>query len=227
MALVTPNRMDAFVERASALLPGVLYSFNIADFKRRNAHLGHTEGDTVIAMLEQLFRDLTPPDACVSRVGGDRWLMFTRGGDGAVAQILERFARTEPFVSGWEMRATKDSEQRTGRGTVVAELRLALRCLRAEVDSPEQLLVAIAGVTKSDYSLPVSRPITLAAEMKHERWQSVSDYPDAGPVCPFCGEHRVNWTDGDGGIYSGDGKCVGCGASLSLHDVSARLGAPG
>ena len=72
------KRSTLFVHEAALLLPGFLCCFNIADFKRRNGHLGHLVGDADIAELDGLIAAMARADGTAQRIGGDRWLMLSR-----------------------------------------------------------------------------------------------------------------------------------------------------
>src|ERR1700739_496164 len=102
-----------FELEAALLLPGFLYSFNIADFKRRNCHLGHRLGDADIAELDDLIAAAARPDGTARRIGGDRWLLLSRSNaNERVQDLLTRYQRAEPFTSGWRVRATRDGQER-------------------------------------------------------------------------------------------------------------------
>ena len=218
--------LDAFVREASERLPGVLYSFNIADFKRRNVHLGYTLGDEDVAELNRLLADAGTKGAFGARTHGDRWFMLAPPDDRRTAwSILERFTRSEPFLVGWEARATKDGVERTRRETVPALMMRVLRCLYAPVTTREELDAAVAGICKNDYSLPVVRPIALSEIPDFERrpWRCVSRYPETRPSCPFCGAREIDSLEGDDAIYGDEGTCKGCGARIVVREVS-KLG---
>ena len=72
------KRITLFKHEAALLLPSFLYWFNIADFKRRNSHLGHLVGDADIAEFEGLIATTAQADGTAHRVSGDRWLMLSR-----------------------------------------------------------------------------------------------------------------------------------------------------
>lgn len=72
------KRSTLFVHEAALLLPGFLCCFNIADFKRRNSHLGHLVGDADIVELDGLIAAMARADGTAQRIGGDRWLMLSR-----------------------------------------------------------------------------------------------------------------------------------------------------
>ncbi|HSO36528.1 MAG TPA: diguanylate cyclase, partial [Labilithrix sp.] len=218
------DRSSVFVDQASERLPAVVYSLDIADFKRRNGHLGHAVGDADIAELHALLLGLGP-SALVARTHGDRWLVLApEEAREDVASVLARFARTEPLLAGWQVRATKDGRERTSRETEPTFIMRAVRCLFAPVRTRAELEDAVRRIDEEDHALPVNRPIAVAVAARERKpWQCVSRYPEASPACPFCGGREVDWEEGDGGVYSGAGTCRPCGARLALDDVSRRL----
>jgi GGDEF domain-containing protein len=227
------DRVAEYLGRAEGRLPGVLYSFNIADFKRRNGHLGHVAGDADVAELGSTLAALEPR-VVVARVRGERWLLLAP--DGAeqassrreVEAVLAAFAREEPLVVGWEVHGVKDGLPRVGREVVASRIRRGVRCLYAHVRTRADLEAAVARIEENDYALPVDRPIALedVETIARQPWRCVEEYPKRPPSCPFCDTREVEWVDGDGSVYGGDGACKGCGASLSFRDVHALVAKP-
>lgn len=210
-----------FVAHARERLPGVVYGFNLASFKRRNMHLGHLVGDVDIAELDRLLRALP---AVVKRTHGDRWLVLAPP-DLAVAPVLERFARADPFDVGWEVTATKDGDVLVNREVVRTTVMRAARCIFAPVTTPAELDAAVEGILANDYSLPVGRPVALdsIASLERKEWSCVSLYPERSPACPFCGGRELDDADADGSVYTADGTCRGCGATIAVRGVTRAL----
>ena len=77
-SIPTPASSTSARYEAALLLPSFFYCFNIADFKRRNSHLGHLVGDADIAEFEGLIATTARPDGTAQRVSGDPWLMLSR-----------------------------------------------------------------------------------------------------------------------------------------------------
>jgi GGDEF domain-containing protein len=212
-----------FEREAAAFLPGFLYDFNIADFKRRNGHLGHSVGDGDIAVLDGLIAAAARGDGTSRRIGGDRWLMVSRA-DAAdrVQRVLDGYQRADPFVSGWRIWASNGDEERSAEAPLPTVIRRAARCLYTEVARKAELAAAIAALEDNNWSLPINRPHPLSqlAALPSQPWQCVDGYPEQDPACPFCGSRQLTWTDGDDCIYSGDGFCKGCGAEISIRDIN-------
>jgi Diguanylate cyclase, GGDEF domain len=223
-----PPQVITFLDQASERLPGIVHSFNIADFKRRNDHFGHSAGDRDIAELHRLLLELEP-SALVARTHGDRWLVLApESARRDVEAVVDRFARAEPFLAGWQVTATKDGGSTVSREVEPTVMTRAVRCLFAPVRTRAELEDAVLRICENDWSLPVNRPIALAdvASMERTPWQCVSTYPTSPPSCPSCGGREVDWEDGDGSVYGGDGTCKGCGARLAIRDVSHTLHHP-
>jgi hypothetical protein len=217
-------RVDAFVQTATASLPGVLYGFNIADLKRRNVHLGFTHGDGDIKDLAAALGAL--PSAIVARTHGDRWLVLIPESAAAHASIIaeiDGFARVEPFELGFAVHATRDGQKTSKRTVVRAKIARAVRCLYTRVRTQQEVEEAAKRIEAEDHGLPVNRPIALdeIASMKREPWRCVSRYPEEKPACPSCGGDDFEITEVDGGIYTGSGECTKCRASIEIRDASS------
>src|SRR5260370_16889488 len=92
-------RLEEFERQALSHLPGFVFSFNIADLKRRNIHLGHREGDHDIADLERLLGAMAGPDCLVARVTRHRWLMVSRHHPSTPAPPLPDPTHPSPPIS--------------------------------------------------------------------------------------------------------------------------------
>jgi GGDEF domain-containing protein len=217
------KRITLFKHEAALLLPSFLYSFNIADFKRRNSHLGHLVGDADIAEFEGLIATTAQADGTAHRVSGDRWLMLSRSNaNDRIQAVLDHYQLEQQFVSGWRIRAGRAGQKRVAEARIETVIRRAVRCLYTEVANEAALAPAIAALEKNDWALPVNRPQPLSAvpATPRQRWRCVDQYPEQDPACPFCGSQQFRWEDGDHCVYSGDGTCNGCGAEISIHDVA-------
>jgi GGDEF domain-containing protein len=212
-----------FEHEAALLLPGFLYDFNIADFKRRNGHLGHSLGDADIAEFDGLIAAVARGNGTARRIGGDRWLMLSQANAcDRIQDLLNHYQRAEPFVSGWRIWASRGGEERSAEAPLVTVIRRAVRCLYTEVASRAELAAAIAALEDNNWALPVNRshPLTKLAALPRESWRCVDAYPEQDLACPFCGGRQFNWSDGDDRVYSGDGSCKSCGAEISIRDIN-------
>jgi len=208
-----------FELEAAALLPGFLYSFDIADFKRRNGHFGHDVGDAEIVELDGLIAAAARADGTARRVGGDRWLMLSHANaNQRVQEVLDRYQRVEPFISGWRTRATRDGQERIADQPLATVMRRAVRCLYTEVGSQAELAPAIAALQENNRG-PVNCPYPLSQLSAPPRapWQCVDQYPKFDPACPFCGGRDFDWIGGDDVVS--DGFCKGCGAEISVDYI--------
>jgi GGDEF domain-containing protein len=217
------KRSTLFVHEAALLLPGFLCCFNIADFKRRNGHLGHLVGDADIAELDGLIAAMARADGTAQRIGGDAG-SCCRDREPMIASrpVLDRYRLAQQFVSGWRIWASRAGQERVAEARIETVIRRAVRCLYTEVASEAELASAIAAFEEIDWALPVNRPQPLSEvpAMPRQRWRCVDQYPEQDPACPFCGSQQFRWEDGDGCAYSGDGTCKGCDADISIHDVT-------
>jgi hypothetical protein len=95
------RKIATFRQEAGFRLPGVLYSLNIADLKRRNAHLGLRTGDEDIEELDRLMTAMQSDAVLVARTQSNRWLMLTRENENdRVQAVLDRYKKTEVFSAG-------------------------------------------------------------------------------------------------------------------------------
>jgi GGDEF domain-containing protein len=212
------RRITLFEQEAARFLPGVLYSFNIADLKRRNCHFGYRVGDADIAEFDGLIAATAQLDGTAQRVGGDRWLMLSRANAAdRIEALLAAYLKAEPLDSGWRIRASRDGEERLAKAPLPTVIRRAVRCLYTGVANQTELAPAIAALEENNWGIPVNRPYPLSqlAALPRERWRCVDQYPEQDPACPFCGGLQFAWTDGDD--CSSDGTCLGCGAEISVH----------
>jgi GGDEF domain-containing protein len=216
------RRVDAFAREAQAHLPGVLYSFNIADLKRRNGHLGFDEGDKDIVELSQALSALVSDTAIVAHVEGDRWLMFSETSEHARVQaLLDAYRKSDPITAGWQIEASRNGRQRSDSLGVTTTIARGVRCLYCDVHSPGDLAHAMKAIAENDHSLPVDRPIALGEvpAMVRESWSCIAEYPADRPICPFCAGHEFAWEDGDGDIYMGYGRCEACDADIAITSL--------
>jgi GGDEF domain-containing protein len=215
------HRISTLEREAARCLPGFLYSFNIADLKRRNCNLGHLVGDKDIEELDGLLQGLACDAAIVERSDGQRWFMLSRRNENSAVQaVLDRYQRTDRLSAGWQIEATRGGAERVDRQTVPTAISRGVRCLCTEIKSPAELTAAMTAMKENDYSLPVNRPLPLSTLPTRKKWCCVAAYPGQDPACPFCQGHDFEWDGGDGSYYSGDGRCRSCGAEISIRDIS-------
>jgi hypothetical protein len=84
------RKIDIFQQEAGFRLPGVLYSFNIADLKRRNAHLGFRTGDKDIEELDRLLTATQSDAVLMARTQSNRWLMLTQQNENARSKAARK-----------------------------------------------------------------------------------------------------------------------------------------
>src|SRR5260370_40239692 len=163
-SIPTPASSTSARYEAALLLPSFFYCFNIADFKRRNSHLGHLVGDADIAEFEGLIATTARADGTAQRVSGDRWLMLSRSNvNDRIQAALDHYQLAQQFVSGWRIRASRAGQKRVAEAWIETVIRRAVRCLYTEVANEAELAPAIAALEKNDWALPVNRPHPLSA----------------------------------------------------------------
>jgi hypothetical protein len=214
---------ENFQLQASSCLPGFLFSFDIADFKRRNIHLGYQRGDADIKEFDAALRALASDSGISARVKGDGWLFLAR--DNATARVqafLERFSRTDPITTGWRIDAKRNGESKSNSSVVESTVTRAVRCLCSEVKNDDDVEAALKGFASRPHSLPVNQVVMLKdiPNTPRKPWACVSAYPKTGPDCPFCHGRDFEWEDGDSAVYSGSGTCKSCGAEIDIRQIS-------
>ncbi len=213
------KRVDAFLGEVEAHLPGWLYSFNIADLKRRNGHLGHATGDSDIAEFSAALATLASDGAIVARVSAERWLLFSRKDACArVQDLLNAYRRSESTTTGWQIEASRGGLKKSDSLGIATTIARAVRCLYSPVWSPADLADTMRTIAKNNHDLPVDRPIALSdvPALARVRWSCVAEYPREQPVCPFCAGREFAWEGGDDEVYSGYGRCETCGADVAI-----------
>jgi hypothetical protein len=208
--------------------PSALVLCNLADTKRRNAHLGSVAVDQDIATCDALVSSLTELAAgerC-ARVSGDEWLFLGADGAAFARALLEAYALEQPYRAGWRCRATKDGEERNVVAEVTTTITRTMRIVGAVVSSRADLEPVATELAELVWQVPVAiftAPADLASPSSPPvpRWQCVPHYPRP-QACPFCAGAAFAWTDGDGGVYSGDGTCKTCHAEVSFRDAGGR-----
>lgn len=214
--------IDLFKAEAQARCPGFLYSFNIADLKRRNCHLGLAAGDRDIAELDLALKTLASPMTVVVRLSGQRWLLFSTQDEAARIQgLLGSYKRKEKIWTGWHIDGERPGERAYREWQLEAEISRAIRCIRAVVKIADALEMVMAEIEKNDFNLPLNEIVRLEdiSGMARTPWCCVSRYPERSPACPFCGSEEFAWEDGDMSVYSGYGSCKRCRATIDIRQV--------
>ncbi len=218
-----PRPFDLFKAEADARCPGLLYSFNIADFKRRNLHLTYVVGDKDIGELDLALKSLASDTAVVSRTHGNRWFLFSARDESIrVRALLDAYRRCDKIWTGWRIDGEKSGERASHEHLVETAIQRAVRCLCARVESADALNDALSGIEKNNWNLPVNVivPLDQVSAMARAPWTCVAHYPDRHPACPFCGGTEFECEGCDDPIYSGYGTCKSCSAAIDIRQVS-------
>lgn len=204
--------------------PTRLLACNLADTKRRNAHLGHAVVDEDIARFDALLGEAARPGSRLARVGGDAWLVLGDEGPALVDAICTRYAETRPYRAGWRCRARSAGEDREASEVVTTSIARAARFVSAPVRSREEIGAVAERLAEAIGGAPVGELCALEGlAAPAPRWCCVARYPEVAFYCPFCRGSRFEWTDGDSGVYSGDGRCAACGAEVAFTDAGGAL----
>lgn len=210
--------------RGDEAFPSTLSLVNLADTKRRNAHLGAVAVDGDIADFERALAAGIGADARAARVAGDAWLVL---GPARLEVVRAAYARREPYDAGWRVVATRGGAVREARGIARTTIARDLRALAAPVPSAAAIEVVAARLDEALWRVPVGETgwdlVRADAHAPGARWSCVAEYPSSY-TCPSCGGAAFAWIDGDGAVYSGSGRCLGCGASLEVSDAGALAG---
>lgn len=207
--------------------PSELVLCNLADTKRRNSHLGSLEVDEDIATFDALVSELTNFERGYrsARVGGDEWLFLGANGRAFAESALSAYAVTKPYRAGWRCHATKDAEEKSVLAVTTTSITRTARFVGTVASSRGRgdLESLAARLADQIWQAPVAA-FTLLEELTappSPRWQCVATYPSRAYYCPFCKGTTIDWTDGDGAVYSGDGICTSCSANLSFTDAGS------
>jgi hypothetical protein len=210
--------------------PAELVLCNLADTKRRNAHLGSLAVDGDIATFDALVTALTNLEAAArcARVSGDEWLVLGADGRTFALAALEAYALEQPYRAGWRCRATKAGQARSVVEVVTTTIARTVRLLGAVVPSRGDLDPLAARLAEHVWQAPVATFTRLEdlAPPTSPRWRCVTDYPARAYYCPLCAGLDLAWTDGDGAVYSSEATCEACRAELSFGDAGGVLGPP-
>ena len=208
---------------SSERFPAELVLCNLADTKRRNCHLGSSVGDQDIATCDALVKKLTiaANGERSARVSGDEWLFLGADARAFARALLAEYAITQPYRVGWRCHATKNGEEKIVDEVLTTSLTRTARFVGAVVASRDDLESLAGRLAERIWQAPVATFAFLEdlAPPTPPRWQCVAAYPERAYYCPFCEGAGVEWTDGDGAVYSGDGICKTCSATLSFTDA--------
>ncbi len=208
--------------RGDERFPSLLALVNLADTKRRNAHLGAVAVDRDITDFERALWGAARATDCFAQVGGDAWVVL---GAPRLDAIRAAYARVDAYEAGWRLVAERGGEIREARGAARTTIARDLRALTARVDAASEIPDVVARLDLALFKVPVGElgwDLARAERNAPEgpRWSCVAEYP-ASHECPMCAGAAFAWDDGDGAVYSGDGRCLGCGAAVRLEDAGA------
>ncbi len=92
---------------ASRTFPGgVVFVFDVNEFKRINDTKGHETGDNILRVLTSSIRQYAPPKSLIARFGGDEFIVFAR-------EVESPEAMTEQVKAAFSARSASVLAQRT------------------------------------------------------------------------------------------------------------------
>ncbi len=219
---MAPEMVKVLERLAAPLVPGYVALFDIADFKCRNSHLGHTLGDRDIAAFEGLAQAMLGGGGAWRRVGGGRWCAIVATAQLSIlGDIARAYAQETPHRAGWDCWARgQDGTKRHGgeHGRVI--VRRALRCGYLTLDDAYDLGARLETLDATVWRLPVNAACTVEGQawpVPTTRWTCVDGPVPRDLYCPLCRGTEFTWTGGADDCA--EGWCLRCGADLDFTFV--------
>lgn len=213
--------LDNFQETIGSKLPGVVAVLNLADFKRRNNHLGWKVGDDDIEELERLLSETLTDKCFYRRFAGDGWIVFLpEDSIYFVEKVIAALQQTQEISLGWQCIAVKNGETRTEVEKTRTLIHRAVRCVWSNVSNLNDIPRTVDELTQK-VGLGEINKLNHIDELIYDgapRWKCVDRYPDKIMYCPFCKGVNFRWEDGDMSVYGSSGECSGCGAGVDFRN---------
>ena len=197
-------------------LPAYLVIFNLADTKRRNLYLGHSEVDKDIIEFDTLLK--THLQGIFKRVAGDKWLACIAEQQlNYLPNLISSYAKEVPIIAGWECRAiAPNSTQIFIEEKSNVTLSRAVRCGYLWVKDVSEVLIKVNELEEKVWSLRVNSPTSLeqTIDFHPPKWQCIPEGFLHPEYCPFCNGKNFDWL---GGADDGSsGTCKQCGADVDF-----------
>jgi len=218
--LVAANHVDKFLEEISDVSEGIIAFANLADFKRRNQHLGYEGGNKEIVEFDSIAQTLVRDvEGKVKRVSGDGWLIFLPHIQNLslLQELIDRFYCKREIEIGWRCEATisglsKRAEEKR-IGTMIRGVRLGFSQFHSSnLQTRTHLLI------DNIYRAEINQPLELDSFLTREiitRWKCIDcDFPEY--FCPHCNLKKFEWTGG--ADDASEGNCNGCGAEVNFSN---------
>ena len=207
--------------------PSTLVWCDLADFKRRNAHLGHELGDRDIEAFDRgVSRACEQRGASVgARVGGNQWLLLCSEPDALVAEIAASYCRSDPYKAGWRCVGMGMGRSKVIEQTVQTVIVRSCRFVGLSVAAEGELQAGAELLERDGWGTEPGVYTAWSEDMPRDfaGWECVRRYPTSYPYCPFCGGVDFDWIDGDSGVYSAEGTCRACRAEVEIQDAGELL----
>ena len=216
---MSPETVKVLESLAATIVPGYMALFDIADFKRRNSHLGHTLGDQDIAAFEELVQEMLVGGGAWRRVGGGKWCAIVATSHLSVlSDIVRAYAQETPHRAGWGCWAhgPDGAKRHDGEHSRVVVHR-ALRCGYLTLDDACHLRPRLETLDATVWQLPVNTTCAVEGQawpVPSARWTCVDGPVPCDLYCPFCRGTEFTWTGGADDCA--EGRCLRCGADVNF-----------
>ncbi|HLO47387.1 MAG TPA: hypothetical protein VK211_03065 [Kamptonema sp.] len=209
--------VEEFKVSIEQLLPAYLVIFDLADTKRRNLYLGHSEVDKDIIEFDTLLK--THLQGIFKRVAGDKWVACIAEQQlNYLPNLISSYANEVPIIAGWECTAIAPNGTRIfieEKSNVT--LSRAVRCGYLWVKEIGEVLIKVNELDEKAWMLPVNSPTSLeqTIDFHPPKWQCIyASFPD-NYNCPFC--DGTEFDDQEGTDDSSSGTCKQCGAVVDYR----------
>ncbi len=193
---------------------GLAFYINIADFKRRNHHLGYLRCNQDIEELTRLVEDFARRfDGSGARVDGDGWLLLlpeeaTRL---QIQALVDSYIKMKPIEIGWKCEAVDSKGNKsTERVFMQAQITRSVRCGYREFKKENS---NFEDLPQSTCFMEVGLVTRVEKDLQEtdisKRWRCV-DTNEPDHFCINCKSPIIEWKD------LGWGTCSNCGSELNF-----------
>ena len=178
-------------------MPAYLVIFDLADTKRRNLYLGHSEVDKDIIAFDNLLKDCVSSER-YKRIAGTKWVACIAEQQlNDIPALIVNYAQEVPIFAGWECRAIDTN----GNSIFIEEKRnvsicRAVRCGYLWVENVNELSFKVNELLDRVGSLPVDKLTSLESEVAVNlpKWQCIpTESLFVTQYCPYCNSTNLRW----------------------------------
>jgi GGDEF domain-containing protein len=211
--------LQEFKNSIALLLPAYLVIFDLADTKRRNLYLGHSEVDKDIIAFDNLLKHCVSSET-YKRIAGDKWVACIAEEQlNDISDLIANYAQEIPISAGWECRAIDPN----GNRIFIEEKRnvsigRAVRCGYWWVENANELIIKVNELIDRVHSLPVNTLTSLESEIavNSPKWRCVpAEILSLTVYCPYC--HGINFSWSGGADDCSEGTCTQCGTDVDFR----------